>query len=201
MGFWPFRRSSKAKPAPLRVGDVGPYADLSARPNPDGLALISMPKLAVVAMAAARGGLLTRAEFETVRGKSGCIAMPHRQDGDLDIQTYRQFLQLSAAPTTLENDRAELVDAMQGLKALLDSVGETNWSNRIGGVLAKGTPWNERVETEIWFDPRMLLDLRLCDGNGHRVAPEEAPRINEDFERASMRLWVALERLEQHHED
>jgi hypothetical protein len=62
----------------LRAGEGGPYAELSRRPNPDGLALLFIPSLAAVLARAEqlKGGELTRDEVDRIRDVCNVVATP-----------------------------------------------------------------------------------------------------------------------------
>ena len=62
---------------PLRPGDHGRYADLAARPNPDGLVVVHIPRLEPMLARAEelKGSPLTPEEAERVRDASPAVAM------------------------------------------------------------------------------------------------------------------------------
>jgi hypothetical protein len=59
----------------LAVGDTGPYAELAARPLPDGLVLLFIPSLAAIVARAEqlKGAPLTRDEVIRLRDHSAVI--------------------------------------------------------------------------------------------------------------------------------
>jgi hypothetical protein len=63
---------------PLVAFDTGAYAELAARPNPDGHAIIFIPSLVSVLLAAeqANGGALSEAEVLSFRDRAGAMAVP-----------------------------------------------------------------------------------------------------------------------------
>jgi hypothetical protein len=64
--------------APLAAFDFGAYAELVARPNPGGHAIVFIPSLVSVLLAAerSRGGPLGEAEVLSFRDRSGAMAVP-----------------------------------------------------------------------------------------------------------------------------
>lgn len=64
--------------APLTAFDFGEYAELVVRPNPDGHAIMFIPSLVSVLLAAerSRGGPLGEAEVLSFRDRSGAMAVP-----------------------------------------------------------------------------------------------------------------------------
>lgn len=64
--------------APLAAFDFGAYAELAARPNPDAYAIVFIPSLVSVLIAAERGGggPLNEAEVLSLRDRAGAMAVP-----------------------------------------------------------------------------------------------------------------------------
>ena len=78
----------------LNVQDVGPYADLVARPNPHGLVLHFTPALVAILHSVERqkGVPLTQPEAEAIRDRVSVIAMPAAMVAALEGQRgYRDI--------------------------------------------------------------------------------------------------------------
>ena len=62
----------------LEVGDVGAYAEIIARPNPHGYAVVPIPSLVSTLLAAERkkGSPLTEAEVLRIRDLAGVLVVP-----------------------------------------------------------------------------------------------------------------------------
>jgi len=72
--------------APLAAYDVGVYAELAVRPNPEGHAIVFVPALmSVLAVAEQdRGAPLTESDVLAIRDAAGAIAVPAAKAADLD---------------------------------------------------------------------------------------------------------------------
>ena len=75
----------------LKIGDVGSYTDLAARPNPSNYMFAAIPRLVSVLIAAEKksGHPLTEPEVIAIRDKAGYMVLPDkgellRQDRDYE---------------------------------------------------------------------------------------------------------------------
>jgi hypothetical protein len=67
-----------SEPLPIKVGDVGGYAELAARPNPSNLTLQYIPALVALLLNLERknGAPLTQAQVEAIRDQASVMAVP-----------------------------------------------------------------------------------------------------------------------------
>jgi hypothetical protein len=64
----------------LKIGDVGSYAEIMARPNPHGYTVAAIPSLVSTLLAAERnkGSPLTEAEVLRIRDNAGVLVLPDK---------------------------------------------------------------------------------------------------------------------------
>ena len=124
-------QSGKPELPKLDLWDKGSYAELSQRPNPDGLALQFIPKLVLVAHAITshKGRYPTEDEFLEIRGMAITMAVPSDEVPKGDPFTYSEFMDLMRSATAIE--RQEKEPTPTGFAALM-----LLWISRVRDTLA-----------------------------------------------------------------
>jgi len=82
-----------AEEAAVKVGDVGGWAELRARPNPAGLGVVPIPALSAILVAKERekGSPLTEAEVLRIRDQAVVMVLPDKGEPLLERRGYKDI--------------------------------------------------------------------------------------------------------------
>jgi hypothetical protein len=80
--------------SPLKLLDVGPYAELAARPNPHRFVIQPIPSLSAILLSAegSKGSALSRAEVEALRDNATVMVVGREAAESVDLRRgYRDL--------------------------------------------------------------------------------------------------------------
>jgi len=82
-----------AEEAAIKVGDVGGWTEISARPNPEGLGVIPIPALSAILLAKERekGSPLTEAEVLRIRDHAAVMVLPDKGEPLVERRGYKDI--------------------------------------------------------------------------------------------------------------
>jgi hypothetical protein len=82
-----------AQEAAVKVGDVGSWAEVRARPNPSGFCIVPIPALSAILAAKERekGGPLAEAEVLLIRDQAAVMVLPDKGEPLVERRGYKDI--------------------------------------------------------------------------------------------------------------